>query len=65
MARLLADAIAAANVAAVLLRLADADERTLINRVKTVFAPVQQAGAALCSTAMPNWWRGPAPTARI
>ena len=47
MARLLADAVAAADVAAVLLRLADADERTLINRVKTLLAPVQQAGAAL------------------
>ena len=47
MARLLADAIAAADVAAVLLRLADADERTLTNRVKTLLAPVQQAGAAL------------------
>jgi thiamine-phosphate pyrophosphorylase len=47
MARLLADAVAAADVAAVLLRLADADERTLINRVKTLLAPVQQSGAAL------------------
>jgi thiamine-phosphate pyrophosphorylase len=47
MARLLSEAVAAADVAAVLLRLADADERTLIDRVKTLLAPVQQAGAAL------------------
>jgi len=35
------------DVAAVLLRLADADERTLINHAKTVAAPVQDKGAAL------------------
>jgi thiamine-phosphate pyrophosphorylase len=40
-------ALAAADVAAVLLRLADADERSLINRAKTLGAPVQDAGAAL------------------
>jgi len=38
----LAAALGAADVAAVLLRLADADERTLINRAKTL-APVAQA----------------------
>jgi thiamine-phosphate pyrophosphorylase len=39
--------IDAAEVAAVLLRLADADERTLINRVKDVAPPVQDRGIAL------------------
>jgi thiamine-phosphate pyrophosphorylase len=37
----------AGDVAAVLLRLADSDERTLINRVKTMAAPVQNRDAAL------------------
>jgi thiamine-phosphate pyrophosphorylase len=37
----LAEALAAGDVAAVLLRLADADERSLINRIKTL-APVAQ-----------------------
>ena len=35
------------DIAAVLLRLADSDERTLINRVKAMAAPVQDKGAAL------------------
>lgn len=35
------------DVAAVLLRLADADERTLTNRAKTLVAPVQDKGTAL------------------
>jgi thiamine-phosphate pyrophosphorylase len=35
------------DVAAVLLRLADADERTLINRAKSMAEPVQDKGAAL------------------
>ena len=39
--------IEAADVAAVLLRLADADERTLINRVKDIAPPVQDRGIAL------------------
>jgi thiamine-phosphate pyrophosphorylase len=39
--------IEAADVAAVLLRLADGDERTLINRVKAVAPPVQDRGIAL------------------
>jgi thiamine-phosphate pyrophosphorylase len=43
----LAVALEAADVAAVLLRLADADERTLINRVKTLVPVVQRSGAAL------------------
>ena len=40
-------ALDAGDVAAVLLRLADADERSLINRIKALAAPVQDKGAAL------------------
>jgi methylmalonyl-CoA mutase cobalamin-binding subunit len=40
-------ALAAGDVAAVLLRLADGDERTLINRAKALAPAVQDAGAAL------------------
>lgn len=40
-------ALAAGDVACVLLRLADADERTQINRIKALAATVQAAGAAL------------------
>ncbi|MGH6664562.1 MAG: thiamine phosphate synthase [Pseudolabrys sp.] len=43
----LATALAAGDVAAVLLRLADTDERTLINRAKALAAIVQNKGAAL------------------
>jgi thiamine-phosphate pyrophosphorylase len=43
----LAAALDAADVAAVLLRLADADERTLINRAKTLCTIVQDKDAAL------------------
>lgn len=43
----LAAALAAGDVAAVLLRLAPSDERTLINRAKALAAAVQGAGAAL------------------
>lgn len=43
----LAEALAAGDVAAVLLQLADADERSQINRIKALTAPVQAAGAAL------------------
>ncbi len=43
----LAAALAAADVAAVLLRLAPADERTLINRIKALAPMVQDKGAAL------------------
>jgi thiamine-phosphate pyrophosphorylase len=43
----LAAALAAGDVAAVLLRLAEVDERSLINRVKTLCPPVQDKGAAL------------------
>lgn len=44
---LIGPALAAADVAAVLLRLAAADERTLINRVKEIAPVVQERGAAL------------------
>src|SRR4051812_12503334 len=40
-------ALAAADVAALLVRLAPADERTLTNHIKVLAAPVQQAGVAL------------------
>jgi thiamine-phosphate pyrophosphorylase len=40
-------ALGAGDVAAVLLRLAGADERTLINRVKALASQVQQKGTAL------------------
>jgi thiamine-phosphate pyrophosphorylase len=43
----LADAIAAGDVAAVLLRLAEADERTQINCAKALCPVAQDAGAAL------------------
>ena len=43
----LASALDAGDVAAVLLRLAEADERTLINRVKALAPAVQDKGAAL------------------
>lgn len=43
----LAAALAAGDVAAVLLRLGDSDERGLINRVKQLCPVVQDAGAAL------------------
>jgi thiamine-phosphate pyrophosphorylase len=43
----LADLLAAADIAALLLRLAPADERTLIKRIKALAPPVQNAGTAL------------------
>jgi thiamine-phosphate pyrophosphorylase len=43
----LAVALAAGDVAAVLLRLAEADERSLINRAKALAPAVQDGGAAL------------------
>ena len=43
----LASAVAAGDVAAVLLRLADADERQLINTIKALAPVAQDAGAAL------------------
>jgi thiamine-phosphate pyrophosphorylase len=46
-ADLLGPALAAADIAAVLLRLAAADERALINRIKEIAPMVQERGAAL------------------
>lgn len=46
-ARELGEAVRAADVAAVLLRLAPAGERELVNRVKALASVVQDAGAAL------------------
>jgi thiamine-phosphate pyrophosphorylase len=46
-AEMLGPALAAADIAAVLLRLAAADERTLINRIKALAPLVQDRGAAL------------------
>jgi thiamine-phosphate pyrophosphorylase len=43
----LPELLAAADVAAVLLRLAPSDERSIIQRAKTLASPVQKAGAAL------------------
>jgi thiamine-phosphate pyrophosphorylase len=53
-ARALAPMLAAADVAAVLLRLKPADERTLINRVKALAPAVQQSGAALVLAGHPG-----------
>jgi thiamine-phosphate pyrophosphorylase len=50
----LAAILGAVDVAAVLLRLPDADERTLINRVKAAAGGVQGAGAALLVDGRPD-----------
>jgi thiamine-phosphate pyrophosphorylase len=47
-------ALGAADVAAVLVRLADADERTLINRVKELARIVQDCGTALLLLGRPE-----------
>lgn len=47
-------ALGAAEVAAVLLRLAAADQRTLINRVKTLVPVAQKAGTALILDGLPE-----------
>ncbi len=60
-----AQALASADVAAVLLRLADGDERSLINRIKTVAPAVQDKGAALIVDGHAAWSRAAAPTAPI
>jgi thiamine-phosphate pyrophosphorylase len=49
----LAEALGAADVAAVLLRLAAADERTQINRAKALAPVVQDKGAALVLDGLP------------
>ena len=50
----LMSAVDAADVAAVLLRLADADERALINSVKDIAPPVQDRGIALLVDGRPE-----------
>ncbi|HEY4819975.1 MAG TPA: thiamine phosphate synthase, partial [Xanthobacteraceae bacterium] len=50
----LAAALAAGDIAAVLLRLAAADERTLINRIKEIAPAVQEHGAALLLDGRPE-----------
>jgi len=50
----LAAAVKSADVAAVLLRLAAADERTLINRVKALAPSIQDQGAALLLDGLPD-----------
>jgi len=47
LARTLEEALAAADIAAVILRLAADGERVLVNRAKELAAPVQRHGAAL------------------
>jgi len=54
LAESLAAIFSAVDVAAVLLRLRDADERSLINRVKAAAPPVQDAGAALLVDGRPG-----------
>jgi thiamine-phosphate pyrophosphorylase len=53
-ARALPEALAACDVAAVLLRLAEADERTLINRTKEIAAIVQPREIALLLDGRPE-----------
>jgi thiamine-phosphate pyrophosphorylase len=53
-ARTLERALPAADIAAVLLRLNDADERALINRIKTVAAVVQRHDVALLVDGRPE-----------
>jgi thiamine-phosphate pyrophosphorylase len=53
-AALLAPALAAADIAAVLLRLPAADERTLINRIRELAPLVQDGGAALLIEGRPD-----------
>ena len=54
LAGVLAEIFRAVDVAAVLLRLPDADERSLINRVKAAAGGVQGAGAALLVDGRPD-----------
>lgn len=51
---MLGAAVRGGDVAAVLLRLAAADERTLINRAKALAPPVQDQGAALLLDGLPD-----------
>ena len=58
-------ALGAGDIAAVLLRLEPADERSLINRAKAVAAVVQRRDIALLLDGHAESSRAPAPTARI
>ena len=58
-------ALAVTDTAAVLLRLAATDERTLINGVKAVASTVQAQTSPCWSTATRIWSRVPARTAHI
>ncbi len=53
-AKSLADALAGGDVAAVLVRVSQADETSLINCVKTLAVPVQNGGAALLIDGHPD-----------
>jgi thiamine-phosphate pyrophosphorylase len=53
-ARTLSDALGAGDIAAVLLRLKKADERTQINRIKTLAGVVQSTEVALVLDGMPE-----------
>src|SRR5262249_55316719 len=50
----LGEALKAADIAAVLLRLEDADDRTLINRVKALSSVVQRSDTALVLDGQPD-----------
>jgi thiamine-phosphate pyrophosphorylase len=50
----LPDLLASADVAAVLLRLKETDQRTMISRIKAFAPPVQKAGAALLVEGYPE-----------
>ena len=53
-ARILPDLLAHTDVAAVLLRLADSDPRTLVSRIKALAPAVQGSGAALLLDGHPD-----------
>ena len=57
--------LAAADVAAVLLRLKETDQRTMITRIKALAPAVQKAAPRCSSKVMSNWSHVAAPTARI
>jgi thiamine-phosphate pyrophosphorylase len=55
LARTLTGLLATADIAAVLVRLADGDERSKINRIKALAATIQNAGAALLLDGHVEW----------
>ena len=64
-ARELDAVLEAGDIVAVLLRLDDGDERTLINRAEAIGTIVQRRTSRCCSTAVRRSRSAPAPTARI